>query len=199
MNNTLKTVITSAFVALIVAGGIWLTLPAKEATVGAAALFGTTSIDGSQANLPNPSNGDYVVARVALGIGTALTNSNTGSGNVVEEAQRMAIVSASTTPCAILNPFNATSTVMNFVMNVTTATSTGTSFAIGTSTTAFATTTSMETAGLASNAQGTITWDPGLNNSVIGPGQYVVAGNATGQVFYPFAVGGFCQATFQSV
>lgn len=199
MNDTLKTGIIAAVVAIVVTLGVWALLPAKTANVGAAALFGNTSTDGSQAILPNPTNYDYLVARVALGLGTNLTNSNTGAGNVNIEAQKQNMVSASTTVCAIANPFNATSTVSSFAMNITTGTTTATSYAIGTSTTAFATTTTMETAPVASGAQATITWDPGVNNSVIGPGQFIVVGNAVGQVFYPFAAAGTCSATFQSV
>lgn len=198
MTTNIKTYVIAGIVSLIVAGGIWLALPAKTTTVTTAASFGNTSIDGSQSNLPNPSNYDYLVARLGLGLGTNVSNSNTGVGNLNIESQKMVLI-ASTTPCAIQNPTGATSTIINFALNVTTSTSTATSFAIGTSTTQYATTTTMETAGLGAGSQGTITWDPGVNNSVIGPGQWIVAGNALGQVFYPFATGGSCSATFETV
>lgn len=196
MNTTLKTVIVSAIAAIVVAGGLWLMLPAKEATV--ATSYGNTSIDGSQTSLPTPSNYDYLVARLAFGLGTNLSNSNTGAGNINMAGQKANLLPASTTVCAILNPFSATSTVQSFSINVTTSTSTATSFAIGTSTNAFATSSSMVTGTIGSGATGVVTWDPGANNGSIGPGQYVTVGNATGQVFYPFAVGGTCQATFQT-
>lgn len=153
--NTLKTIGISALVAVIVTGAIWLSLPAKTPVVGANAVFGNTSVDGSQSNLPNPSNTDYDVARLALGLGTNLSNSNTGAGNVVLEAQRMALVAATTTPCAIQNPFNATSTIQSVTVNVTTSTSTAASFQLATSTTAFANTSPIFGATLAANQQGT--------------------------------------------
>lgn len=193
--TTIKIALIAAVVALIVSAAAWGVAPVKSSSV----TYGNTSTDGSQAILPNPSNFDYLVGRIAIGLGTNVSNSNTGAGNINLEGQRMALVAATTTPCAILNPLNATSSVTGFTMNITTSTSTAISLAIGTSTTAYATSTTMETAAVAAGAQATITWDPGVNNAVIGPGQYIVAGNATGQVTYPFAIGGTCQATFQSV
>lgn len=197
MNDTLKTIITAAIVALVVAGGTWLVLPAKEAHVGAATVFGTTSVDGSQANLPNPSNYDYLVARVALGLGTNLTNSNTGAGNVNVEAQKMNLVAATTTPCAIQNPFNATSTLVNAVMNVTTGTSTAAVLTIATSTTAFAATSPVFGATLAANTQGTFMAGETASSTGLG-----VVIPPTGWVTFTLAsqntLVGTCSAVFQT-
>lgn len=197
MNDTLKTIITSAVVAFIITAGIWLTLPAKTPVIGAAT-FGNTSVDGSQSNLPNPSNADYEVARLALGLGTNLSNSNTGAGNVVIEAQRMSLVAATTTPCAVQNPFNATSTVLSTTVNVTTATSTSASFNLATSTTAFAATSPYFGATLAANAQGSFTAGETASTTGLGvilpPTGWVVMTLSSANT-----LGGTCSATFQSV
>lgn len=198
--NTLKTIITAALVALVVTGGTWALLPAKTPAIGAQAIFGNTSIDGNQANLPNPSNADYLVARLALGLGTNLSNSNTGAGNVVIEAQRQNIVAATTTPCAIQNPFNATSTLVDGTINITTSTSTAGVFTIATSSTAFATTSPIFGATLASGADGTLLTGETASSTglgvVLGPSAWLVFG-VTG-AGYGFTYGGTCSAVFQA-
>lgn len=198
MTTNTKSAIIAFATALVVAGGLWLMLPAKTPIVGAS--FGTTNnaIDGSQATLPNPSNYDYLVARLSLGLGTQTSVSSTGAGNVNLEAQRQLLTTGTTTPCALLNPFNATSTITGFAYTITTSTSTAITYAVGTSTTAYATSTGMANVVVGANAQATISWDGGINNSVIGPGQYIVVGqNGTG-----FTTGivtaGACSATFQT-
>lgn len=204
--NTLKTIITSALVALIVTGGIWLVLPSKTPVIGANAVFGNTSIDGSQSNLPNPSNSDYAVARLALGLGTAMTNSSSGAGNINLEAVRQVIATATTTTCSIANPFLATSTILSFSYNITVGTSTpaaGIDYTVGTTTTAFATSTNMVADQyVAAGAQKTITWDPGANNSVLSANQFITVGalasstiTGTGGI----VTGGTCAATFESL
>lgn len=198
MNETLKTIGVSAFVALVVAGGIWLALPAKTPVVGANAVFGNTSIDGSQSNLPNPSNSDYDVARLALGLGTNLSISNTGVGNVNIEAQKMNLVAATTTPCAIQNPLNATSTVQDVTVNVTTSTSTTASFSVATSTTAFANTSPYYGATLAANVDGTFMAGETASSTGLG-----VVLPPTGWVVMTLSsqntLGGTCSAVFQSM
>lgn len=195
--NTLKTIGISAIVALIITSGVWLMLPAKTPVVGANAVFGNTSVDGSQSNLPNPSNTDYDVARLALGLGTNLSNSNTGAGNVVLEAQRMALVAATTTPCAIQNPFNATSTVQSVTVNVTTSTSTSASFQLATSTTAFANTSPIFGATLAANQQGTFMTGETASSTGLGvvlpPSAWIVMTLTSANT-----LGGTCSAILQS-
>lgn len=199
MNNTLKTISISALVAFIVTGAIWLALPAKTPVIGANAVFGNTSIDGSQANLPNPSNSDYEVARLALGFGTNLSNSNTGAGNVNIEGQRVAITAASTTLCAIQNPFNATSTLQEFTMNVTTASSTATQLVIGSSTNAFSPANSpFYGATLAASREGTfVTGDTATSTGlgvVLGPTDWMIVTTPTAQT-----LGGTCSGLFVSI
>lgn len=193
--TTTKTIITAAIVAFIVATGIWLVLPAKTAVVGASN-FGNTATSGTQANLPNPTNYDYLVARLVLGLGT-------NTSNVLVGAQRMALVSGTSTPCAIQNPYNATSTVLGLSMNITTATSSAITWAIGSSTTAFATSSNMESIAIAAGAQSTITWDPGSNNAVLSPRGWIVIGPDTATVsgtgaFTSIVLAGSCQVTFVS-
>lgn len=197
-NNLITAAVVSAIVAIVVAGGIWLSLPAKEDTVAQG--FGNTSVDGSQANLPNPTNYDYIVARVAMGLGTNLTNSNTGSGNINFEAQKMVLNVATGTPCAIQNPFNATSTLVDATLNITTSTTTAGVITIATSTTAFATTSPIFGATLASGAQGTFMAGETASSTGLGvvlpPTGWLVIGvaGATGG----FTYGGTCSAVFQS-
>lgn len=199
MNNTLKTIGISALVAFIVTGAIWLALPAKTPIIGANAVFGNTSIDGSQANLPNPSNSDYEVARLAFGLGTNLSVSSTGAGNVNTEAQRVNITAASTTLCAIQNPFNSTSTLQEFTMNVTVASSTATSLVIGSSTSAFSPAVSpFFGATLAANSQGTFMAGETASSTglgvVLGPTAWMIVTTPTAQT-----LGGTCSGTFVSI
>lgn len=200
MNKT--NIIIGGIAVIALLGVIFLGLtraPAQTTTS-----FGNTSIDGTQANLPNPSNYDYLVARLVLGLGTNTSVSSTGVGNINIAGQRQLLASGTSTVCAIQNPLNATSSVMNVSMNITTATSSAITWGLGTSTTQFATSTSMETAAIAASNQGTITWDPGSNNAVIGPGQWFTIGPAagtagnTGAFSNGVVLVGSCQMTLQS-
>jgi hypothetical protein len=121
------------------------------------------------------------------------------TGQVITITPPKALVAATTTPCAIQNPSStASSSIVWFGANLSTATSTAGSYVVGTSTTAFATTTTM--IGITAIGAGntpTITWDPGVNNSVLGPSQWIVFGiAATGSVNYGYTYGGTCAAEF---
>jgi hypothetical protein len=200
MNKTNIIVGAIAVVALIL-GGISF-FRATPATVASTQSFGNTSIDGSQSNLPNPSNSDYSVARLAQGFGTNLSNSNTGAGNINIEAQAQNMISGTTTVCTLANPFNATSTITGFVVDLKTGVLTGGgTFAAGTTTSGTATTTGLFSTTYASSSAGQVfTWDPGSLNGYLGPtGQVTLgftAGSATGT---PYSIVGTCSATFQSV
>lgn len=155
--------------------------------------------------LPNPTTYDYLVSRVYLSAQNAFGLGNSTSVPTNYEAIRMSLTSATSTPCALLNPLNATSTITSFSMNVTTATSSAITWDVGTSTTQYATSTSMLNAvSIGASQQFTMTWDGGTNNSLIGPGKYIVVGPdaatlaATG-AFNSIVIGGSCQATFQTV
>ena len=163
--------------------------------------FGNTSIDGSQSNLPNPSNSDYAVARLAFGYGTNLSNSNTGAGNINVEGQRASIVASTTVLCAIQNPFNATSTIVNAEFFPTTGTSSALTLVVGTSTNAISTSSSMMSQTYAAGSSGyPSTWDPSVNNSAIPPLDWVVFGVGGGSaVSYAYTYIGSCTALFQSL
>lgn len=192
MNKTNIVIGTIASLALL--GVIWLGLGHKTQI----ASFGNTSIDGSQTILPNPSNYDYLVARLALGLGTNLSNSNTGAGNLNIAGQRVAINTASTTVCAIQNPLGVTSTIMGVYVSITGATSSAATYGLGTTTTQYGTSTNMTTQTIGASSQGIITWDPGTDNSLIGPNAWFTVGNAPTGVFYPYAASGFCGMTVES-
>lgn len=210
MNNT-KTNIIGA-IAVIALLGVLL-LAAKPTSAPTTQLGGTVTTavvpaagsaltDGTI--LPNPSTFDYLVSRTYLSAQNAFGLGNSTSVPTNFEATRASLTSGTSTPCALLNPLNATSTITNFVMNITTATSSAIIWAVGTSTTAYATTTSMESVSVGAGKQSTISWDGGINNTVIGPGQYVVVGSdsgttpATGAFATGIVIGGSCQAVFQT-
>lgn len=197
MNNK-KVNIIGAIAAVALLGVAWLLfVPANSPTeVTPTPIAGNTATNGTQANLPNATNYDYLVARLALGFGT-----NTSNVNML--AQRMTLVSGTSTPCAIQNPFNATSTVLTVSMNITTATSSAISWAVGSSTTAFATSSNMESIAVAAGSQYTLTWDPGNNNAVLAPRAWIVIGADTATLpgtgaFNSIILAGSCQATFVS-
>lgn len=167
-------------------------------------MFGNTSIDGSQAALPNPSNGDYVVARLALGLGTNVSVSSTGAGNVNIEAQKMNLNVATITPCAIQNPFNATSTIIDAVFNVTTATSSLAQMVFATSSTAFATTSILAVQSIPANAEATLVTGQSATSTdigvVLGPKDWVVIGTGPASTAdYGYTLGGTCSVVFQSM
>ncbi len=143
---------------------------------------------------------------------TATTLTVTGvqtANGVSSQTVRQALVSGTSTPCSIQNPLSATSTV-TFSMNITTATSSAIAWSVGTSTTAFATSSTMvKNALISANLFGNVTWDPGVNNGVVGPNgspmnSWVLIGpdnltaNTTG-AFTSIVITGFCQATFTSI
>lgn len=192
--TTSKTILTSAIVSALVVAALWLAIPAKTPVAGLQS-FGNTSIDGSQANLPTPSNFDYLVARVALGLGTNMTNSNTGAGNVNIFAQRMALTVATTTPCAIQNPTTATTSAL-LQLNITTGTSTAGTLTVATSTTAFATTTAITTLTVGANNPEAFSIDGGgaTSNMLVAPLGWVVVGAAGAPG--GFTYGGTCAVVF---
>lgn len=196
MNKTNIIVGVIAVVALILGGLAYI----KNTSVSSGTQsFGNVSVDGSQSNLPNPSNSDYSVARLAQGFGTNLSV-NSGVGNINIEGQAQNMVAGTTTVCTIQNPFNATSTIMSVVANLKTGISGGATFALGTTTSGTATSTSMSSVAFGTFVGGLITWDPGVQNAYLAPlGQVTLgftAGSATGT---PYIINGTCSALFQSV
>lgn len=129
----------------------------------------------------------------------------TNPANSVEmTAVHQSLVSGTSTPCSIQNPYNATSTVTDFALNITTATSSAIQWVVGTSTTAFATSSSMLTQSVAANAQATIAYGDAFGSNVVGPSQYVLAGPGAGtsvgtNAFSSILIVGTCQASFKTV
>jgi hypothetical protein len=201
MNKTNIIVGAIAVIALIVGGIAFLRGPSSSTSSSVASTqnYGNTSIDGSQSNLPNPSNSDYSVARLAQGFGTNLSV-NSGVGNINVEAQAQNMVAGTTTVCTIQNPFNATSTIMSVTANLKTGISGGATFALGTTTSGTATSTGLATTAFGTFVGGLITWDPSVNNAYLAPlGQITLGftgGSATGT---PFTINGTCSALLESV
>ena len=154
----------------------------------------TTLPDGYQT--PNPSVFDYLLSR---GLLMAQNVFGMGNGTAVptyQQVNRMILTAATTTPCALQNPFSATSTIPDGVtFNITTSTSTAGTLTFATSTSAYATTSTFSTQTAGANLDGTYTAN--------GSGPVVVAGNGwivvgVAGAPYPFTYGGSCQATFQT-
>ena len=130
-----------------------------------------------------------------------VTNAIVQSG-ITTTMVRQTLVSGTSTPCAIATPL-ATSTVENFSMNITTATSSAITWEVGTSTTAYATTTSMLSAvAVGAAAQYTIAY-AGQNGNVASSGNYIVVGPtaataASTGAYTSIILGGTCEATFIS-
>lgn len=145
----------------------------------------------------------YLQATQALGLGGNTGGFYNTNNTVNLAATRQNINAASTTICALQNPFAATSTIQSIALNITTATGTAVSWVFATSTAQFATTSLIVSNNAVSGALSTITWDPGSNNSGIPGNAYVVVGangisgaGSTG-IGAPFA--GTCSAVFNTI
>lgn len=126
-------------------------------------------------------------------------------GDVKFWATKANMGTASTTVCAIANPVGgnaATSSIESITFQIDTGTTTAAAITIATSTSPYATSTSDELIAdyaVASGAKATVVWNPsGANNSLIGPGQYIIVKTA-GAGLGGYTYGGTCQAKFQDV
>ena len=171
--------ITIAIVALIVLviGGVWLTQPA------------TVVVDGQ----PVETN------RFGALSGPDIISQYLSVGGVRREYRQTSMVAATTTLCAMQAPA-ATSTLVSTSFQITTGTSTAATIDVGTSTTAFATTTNLVTAkSIGSGAQGYAYWTSvggAVNDNIMAPSEYVVVKTA-GAGLSGYTYGGRCQATFE--
>lgn len=193
-----KTIITAGIVALIVAVGLWLILPAKAPI--ATASFGNTSTDGSQSNLPTPTNYDYLVARLGLGLGTNLSVSSTGAGNINILGQKMNLVGATTTPCNIQSPFTTATSTAELIMNITTATSTSQNIQIATASVPNAFTTIVSSGvTVTGGTQATLGVDTIASSTgqliTVGPSGWIAAGSSNSTAL---TYGGTCSVIFTS-
>lgn len=205
MNLTKDTFI--GLVALIIAiVGCWLPVQSAVSQFGAVT--------------PSTTTGQYATESTGAPLwvlGNALIGPNsTGAtgytGYIATQGARIAATSGTTTPCAILNPLSAslalgnaataTGTIQSFAFTVTAPTSTAVTWAIGTSTTPYATSSSMTTGVVAAGTQGTITYDGTSNNNILAPGQYIVVGTTNGTAAFSQTAGvifgGFCQVVVES-
>lgn len=145
---------------------------------------------------------DYLNLTQALGFGPNAQTQGSLSTNV--SGGRSLITPASLVFCSIANPFNATSTIINASLNVTTGTSSTATVIPAVASTATATTTAigqgmvviggtlatLQTSGISS------TTDLGV---AIGPGQFLNWGTtAASAVAYPYTYVGTCNAVFES-
>lgn len=189
-----------AVVALLLS--VWAALTPKSSLTSFGALSntnapvaGTIAPNGSV--LPNPSVLDYLVNRVMLYTDKTLAFGNTTGTPLYQQAIRQSLTAATTTPCALQNPFTSTSTLIAWDMNVTTATSSAGVLTLATSTTAYATTSAIATFSIAANAQGTRVWSGGNDVGVVAGSGYVVVG--VQGVAYGFTYGGTCSGIFQTL
>lgn len=143
-----------------------------------------------------PTNFDYVQISQAIGWLTS------GIATPINETvvRQTLVTTATTTPCALLNPFNATSSVPYIAVNVTTGTSTLSTLNFATSTTAYATTSTFANFNVAANNQQTVVYTGTSTGQgpVVAPNGYLVIG-ATGGFPQGYVYGGSCSAKFISV
>ncbi len=156
----------------------------------------TTLPNGYQT--PNPSTFDYLVSRGFLIAQGIFGYGNGTSVPTYQQVNRMVLNTATSTPCALQNPFNATSTMIDgIVFNVSVSTSSAGTLDFATSTSAFATTSLFSTIAAAANTQGTYTALPNSGFTVAPNGWVVVGVHGTSLGGYSY--GGSCQATFQTI
>lgn len=145
---------------------------------------------------------DYLNLTQALGFGPNTNPSGNLSTNI--SGGHATISPASLVLCSIPNPFNATSTIINASLSITTGTSSTGVIIPAVASTATATTTAigqgmivtgsslatLETSGISS------TTDLGV---AVGPGQFLNWGTlATSAVGYPYTYSGTCNAVFEA-
>ena len=112
---------------------------------------------------------------------------------------RSTFTAATTTPCSLRAPA-ATTTLIFAGWQITTGTSTAATIDLGTSTTAFSTTTNKVAAkSIAANAQGYAVWTPaggGVDDNKMAPNEYVVVKTA-GAGLSGYTYQGTCTAEFR--
>lgn len=142
-----------------------------------------------------PSVFDYLQVTQALGFGPL-----GGANNVNVMGVKANIAAANLVPCSLQNPFNATSTVVSAVFNVTTATSSAGQLVFATSTSATATTTALSKYTLGGGELASIAFSLSTSTgqqAVVAPSGYLNIGTDTGSaVGYPYTWGGTCSAVF---
>lgn len=143
-----------------------------------------------------PSVMDYLQLTQALGFGPL-----GGAANVnIMGVKAQIPTGPSLITCSLQNPFNATSTVMNAVLNITTGTSSVATLVFATSTTATATTTKVATYILGAGQNATIGFygatTTGEAPSIAPNGYLNVGTDISSAVAYPYTYAGNCSAIF---
>lgn len=148
--------------------------------------------------------GRFVVKEVVTSLGVSspeISSPYIKYGDIERRAARVALNTATTTPCAIQSP-SATSTLVHASLSITTATSTATTWTVAKATTAYATTTSLGSSiALASGKFGTMTASTTFNGladdtQIIAPNNYIVWGVAGIGNLTSDKLLGTCQAEF---
>lgn len=101
--------------------------------------------------------------------------------------------------CSVANPYTSTSTVTDVTFQNITSTTTSQVIVVGTTTSATATSSSIASITVGANAQQTFSFDGGLNNNIVGPGQFVTVGTGNGGLSSGVQYNGTCNISFQSV
>lgn len=206
MNPTLKNAVIAGIVALVVTLGIyWFTQPATpiaqlgNTTTTVPEPGGTVLPNGEV--LPNPSTSDYTVERVydamfALGLWDGTSNPVH-----IQAVRNASFIQATTTPCSLQNPFNATSTLLDAVFNPTTSTSTSYQMQIATSSTQYTTNSVLVTFTEAANGITPVVVSSATSSSngseaIIPPSGWVNDVTTGSQAI---AVAGTCSAIFETI
>lgn len=172
---------------------VWLLVAVVISVAASWALLGHSTGKMVGAITSPPTVLDFLQLTQGLGFGTLGTTPVTISGS------RVAFSGTSQIACSIANPYNATSTLNNFAINILVATSSTNTLVVGTSTTATGTsTTPLITSTVGSGLTQVLSFDGGTNTNIIGPGQFVTVGYTNASLSTGVNIGGVCSATFQS-
>ncbi len=165
------------------------------------------NVAGVSAPVSPPTNVSNLIASENVGsplfqfMGTTLGPGGTPPLPIASTtATTTPMILATTTPCALQNPFVATSS-FTFDLNTSAGTSSIAVFTVSTSSTQYATTSSATTFGISANALSSFHY-PGGASGVVGPGGWVVLGLAAGSnggTNYAYTIPGRCQAIFTSM
>ena len=137
---------------------------------------GTRFPNGISADSTSPSVGQIrgttltITGASTLTATTTVTSDYWSVGGIDYASVQQSFTAATTTMCSIENPFGAaTTTILSYIAQITVGTSTAANIDVATSTTAFATSTPALIFNhvIASGAQDTIVWLPGIATSTI--------------------------------
>ncbi len=174
---------------------IWVAGLIALVIVALSAFFGLKNHTLGAVTSP-PSVMDYLQLTQALGFGPL-----GGAANVnIMGVKAQIPTGPNLITCSLQNPFNATSTVMNAVLNITTGTSSAATFVFATSTSATATTTKVASYTLAASQQATIGFygatTTGEAPSIAPNGYLNIGTDVSSAVGYPYTYVGNCSAIF---